>query len=119
MTELSPADRIAPAGDRPGAGPVTLMNGFTVAPERDDAFQAVWSETSRYFVQRPGFLSLRLHRALSPAAPHRWVNVAVWQSEDAFRAAHSTEEFRRLVSQEAWRQFPSSPALFEVVTSEG
>jgi heme-degrading monooxygenase HmoA len=116
---FSPEDRTAPAGDHRADGPVTLMNGFAVAADRDDVFHAAWYETSRYFVQRPGFISLRLHRALSPQAPHRWVNVAVWQSEEDFRAAHSTEEFRRLVSQEKWQEFPSSPNLFEVVTAEG
>jgi hypothetical protein len=45
--------------------------------------------------------------------------VAVWESEAAFRAAHGTEEFRRLVSQDKWQDYPSSPVLFEVVTSEG
>ena len=118
MRTITPEDRTAAAGERPGSGEVTLMNGFEVAPDRDDVFHAAWYETSRYFVQRPGFISLRLHRALSPAAPHRWVNVAVWESESDFRAAHSTEEFRRLVSQEKWQEFPSSPTLYEVVTAE-
>jgi len=119
MNTFTPEDRTAPAGTRPATGMVTLMNGFEVSPERDEAFHAAWYETSRYFVERPGFVSLRLHRALSPKAPHRWVNVAVWESEDDFRAAHSTEKFRRLVSQGKWQEFPSSPNLFEVITSKG
>ena len=119
MSPITPEERTAPAGDQARSGTVTLMNGFEVAPHRDDAFHAAWYETSRYFVQRPGFISLRLHRALSPGAPHRWVNIAVWESEGDFRAAHSTDEFRRLVSQDKWQEFPSSPNLFEVVTAEG
>jgi heme-degrading monooxygenase HmoA len=119
MTTITPEDRTARTGDEPATGTVTLMNGFEVAPERDDVFRAAWYETSRYFIEQPGFISLRLHRALSPGAAHRWVNVAVWQTEQDFRAAHSTEEFRRLVSQDTWQEFPSSPTLFEVVISEG
>lgn len=118
MTTYTPEDRTAPAGEKAATGQVTLMNGFVVQPDRDDDFHAAWYETSRYFIERPGFISLRLHRAVSPEAPHRWVNVAVWASEQDFRAAHSTDEFRRLVSQEKWQEFPSSPQLFEVVTSE-
>ncbi|MGW5237725.1 antibiotic biosynthesis monooxygenase family protein [Monashia sp. NPDC004114] len=79
----------------------------------------LWYETSRYFIRRPGFIATRLHRALTPGAPHRWINVAFWETEADFRAAHSTDEFRRLVSQEKWQQFPSVPLLFEVVTAEG
>ena len=116
---ITPEDRTAPAGAEQAAGRVTLMNRFAVAPERDDDFHAAWYETSRYFVVQPGFISLRLHRAVNDEASHRWVNVAVWESEQAFRVAHSTDDFRRLVSQEKWQEFPSEPVLFQTVVAEG
>jgi heme-degrading monooxygenase HmoA len=113
--EITAEERTAPAG-RATSGQVTLINSFQVAPERDTAFRALWGETSRYFVARPGFVSLRLHRAVNADATYRWVNVAVWASEADFRAAHGTDEFRTLVTVAAWREFPSAPALFEVDT---
>lgn len=119
MSQISAEQRTAPAGDRPADGPVTLMNHFSVRPERDAAFHALWSRTSEYFKAQPGFVSLRLHRAVSPQAEYRWVNVANWESEQQFRAAHGTEEFRRVVTQAGWEEFPSSPLLFEVVTAVG
>jgi heme-degrading monooxygenase HmoA len=119
MTRFTPEDRTAPASDQPTTGSVTLINSFAVAPEQDEEFQAAWYETSRYFITQPGFISLRLHRAVSPTATHRWVNVAVWDSEASFRQAHNTDDFRRLVSQEKWQSFPSTPVLFEMVTAEG
>ena len=82
---------------------------------RDEAFLELWTETSRYFRAQPGFVSLRLHRAVSSDAPHRFVNVAVWESAAHYRAPHQTEEFISLVTQDTWREFPSSPALYEVV----
>ena len=99
--------------------PVTLVNSFVVAPGRDDAFMALWTEASHYFRAQPGFVSLRLHRAVSSEAEYRWVNVATWESEAQFRAAHNTDEFRRVVTQPGWAEFPSSPMLFQVVTSVG
>jgi heme-degrading monooxygenase HmoA len=102
-----------PEQDRPG--PVVLMNRFVVPEGRDDAFVALWTETSEYFRAQPGFMSLRLHRAVSVDAEHRYVNVAVWESAAHYAAPHQTDEFRRLVGQEAWREFPSSPTLYEVV----
>lgn len=119
MATITPEDRIAPAGRSTASGRVTLINEFAVPPERDDDFRAAWTETSRYFIQRPGFVSLRLHRAVNDDAGHRWVNVAVWESESDFRAAHRTEEFRQLVSQAKWQEFPSTPTLYEVVTAHG
>ncbi len=119
MSQISAQDRVAPAADGRVGGPVTLMNRFVVPPDRDAAFHALWTTTSQYFMRQPGFVSLRLHRALSSEADHRWVNVATWESEADFRAAHATDEFRQLVTAPGWQEFPSSPMLFEVVTSVG
>jgi heme-degrading monooxygenase HmoA len=118
-TIISAEQRTAPVPDAEVSGPVTLMNSFTVAPERDEAFHAIWSRTSEYFRAQPGFVSLRLHRAVSNDASYRWVNVATWESEAAFRAAHASDEFRAAVTQPGWEEFPSSPMLYEVVTAVG
>ena len=119
MDRQSAENRVAPVADETVTGPVTLINRFAVRPDDDAAFRALWTETSHYFRAQPGFLSLRLHRAVSADADYRWVNVANWSSEADFRAAHSTEEFRRVVTQPGWQQFPSSPMLFQIVTAVG
>ncbi|HKR69179.1 MAG TPA: antibiotic biosynthesis monooxygenase family protein [Streptosporangiaceae bacterium] len=111
--------RVAPASDDVLTGPVTLVNSFAVSPDRDEAFLAQWTQTSKYFIAQPGFISLRLHRAVSADAQYRWVNVANWESEAHFRAAHNTDEFRRVVTQPGWEEFASSPMLYQVVTEEG
>jgi heme-degrading monooxygenase HmoA len=99
--------------------PVTLINSFLVPEGRDDDFMKLWMETSQYFRAQPGFLSLRLHRAVTPGAPYRYVNVARWASDAEYRAPHTRDEFRQLVNQDGWREFPSSPTLYEVVLSVG
>jgi heme-degrading monooxygenase HmoA len=106
----------APSAD-PETGPVTLINGFMVAEGRDDAFYEAWAEASLYFRAQPGFVSLQLHRAVTPDVPYRWVNVAHWESEADYQAAHRTPEFRRLLSQEKWKEFPNVPRLYEVVVA--
>jgi heme-degrading monooxygenase HmoA len=119
MTDvISPEQRVAPTGATT-TGAVTLMNSFRVPVGRDAEFHALWERTSHYFRRQPGFRSLRLHRAVSDDAAYRWVNVAAWDSEAAFRAAHATEEFRSVVTAPGWEEFPSSPVLFEVVTEVG
>ena len=99
--------------------PVTLMNSFLVPEGRDDEFLGLWQQTSEYFRKQPGFLSLRLHRVLTPDAPYRFVNVARWASDAHYRAPHGTDEFRALVNQAGWHEFPSRPLLYEVVLSVG
>jgi heme-degrading monooxygenase HmoA len=119
MSAINAAAREAAKNAELLPGPVTLMNRFAVADGRDPVFQELWNRTSQYFIAQPGFVSLRLHRAVSPGAEHRWVNVANWASEADYRAAHSTEEFRRIVTLDGWQEFPSAPTLFEVVTAVG
>jgi heme-degrading monooxygenase HmoA len=116
---ISPEGRTAVESAKGATQPVTLMNSFLVPEGRDEAFLELWTETSLYFRSQPGFLSLRLHRAVTPDTEYRYVNVARWASDADYRAPHGTEEFRRLVSQPAWREFPSSPVLYEVVLSVG
>ena len=116
---IAARDRVAPASDHVLTGPVTLMNSFAVSPDRDEAFHELWARTAKYFMAQPGFVSLRLHRAVSADARYRWVNVANWESESHFRAAHGTDEFRRVVTQSGWAEFPSSPMLYQVITKVG
>ena len=111
--------RVAAPTANDATGTVVLVNRFTVPPEGDEAFRALWDRTSAYFRSHPGFVALRLVRAVDPTAAERWVNIATWASEADYRAAHATAEFRGLVAQEAWRAFPSSPGLYELVVSAG
>src|SRR4051812_48205169 len=90
---ITPEGRTA-AGPNDAGQPVTLMNSFLVPEGRDEAFIELWTETSHYFRRQPGFLSLRLHRAVTPGTQYRYLNVARWESDAAYRAPHATEEFR-------------------------
>lgn len=110
-----PSRRTAVAPDHPHSGPVTLINSFVVQAGREEAFLKLWAGTSSFFRTQPGFISLRLHRAVSPQANFAIVNIAEWASAKHFADAHQTDTFRRLVSQPEWKEFPSSPALYEVI----
>jgi heme-degrading monooxygenase HmoA len=116
---IDPEARTAAAPATHAQRPVTLINSFVVPPGRDDAFEALWTEASTYFRAQPGFVSLRFHRAVTPDAEYRYVNVASWETLGDFQAAHGTDEFRRVVGAAAWEEFPSSPALYEVVVAVG
>src|SRR5919202_6149370 len=99
--QTTPEGRTAVEAATGASRPVTLMNSFLVPEGRDEAFLELWKQTSEYFRRQPGFLSLRLHRAVTPGTSYRYVNIARWASDAHYRAPHGTDEFRRLVSQEA------------------
>jgi heme-degrading monooxygenase HmoA len=113
MDHVDPEDRMATPEDGQ-SGPVVLMNSFVVPAGRDERFMELWLETSEYFRAQPGFVSLKLHRAVSTDAQYRYVNVATWESAASYAAPHQTDEFRRLVTQDGWKEFPSSPTLYQV-----
>jgi heme-degrading monooxygenase HmoA len=92
-------------------GAVILINPFEVPPGRDDDFLGGWQRAADHLSQQPGFIIARLHRALSPEARFRFINVAEWESAPHFQAAVGNEEFRRMTAGAA----PGYPALFEVI----
>ena len=91
---------------------VILINPFDVPEDvADDDFLRGWERAADYMRRQEGFISSRLHRAVTPDARFRFVNLAEWASADAFRAAVSSGEFAEL----AKRGPQGAPALYEVV----
>ena len=63
--------------------PVTLINCFNIPAGREDEFFALWRQVNAYMRTKPGYLGHKLHRALAPDAPFRFVDVAQWASRGA------------------------------------
>ena len=101
---------------RQEAGPVVLVNTFVVAPEDADRLLEVWAEDAAFMKRQPGFISTQLHRGI--AGSTTLVNVAVWESAAALRAAFVSPEFQAHVG-----RYPESatttPHLFEKVAVPG
>ena len=116
MKPLVPAFPIQQQLTLTGEGPVVLMNLFTLEPADETAFLEAWADDAAYMKSRSGFISTQLHRALgeSPA----FLNYAVWETLDAFRAAFADPEFQRKLA-----HYPASavvaPHLFRRVAVPG
>ena len=97
-------------------GPVILVNTFQVEPEDADALLEAWAADAAYLKAKPGFISTQLHRRV--AGSSTFLNVAVWESVESFRAAFSDPKF-----QETWVRYPAStvasPHLFQKVAVPG
>ena len=94
------------------AGPVVLVNLFTVDPEDQDALVAAWKEDALWMKKQPGYISTQLHKAVGESC--MFLNYAVWDSVSDFRTAFSNPEFKQALS-----HYPSSavtaPHLFEKI----
>jgi heme-degrading monooxygenase HmoA len=97
------------------AGPIVLVNEFRVPAERTKAFVEVWGEDAIFMKRQPGYISAQLHRGT--AGSTIFLNVAVWESVAALRAAFTSPEF-----QAALNRYPddtvASPHIFTRVAVE-
>ena len=94
------------------AGPVVLINLFTVDSKEQDALIEAWKADALYMKSQPGYISTQLHKAVGGSC--MFLNYAVWDSVSDFRSAFSKPEF-----QNALNHYPSSavtaPHLFEKI----
>lgn len=105
-----------------GGGPVTFINVFEVPVEQIDAFIARWRERAKIMSTAPGFRDSRLHSALSSRTRFEVVNVAHWDSRQAWEAAAANPEFQarlRALADDAEVQIFANPALYQIVVDYG
>src|SRR2546426_11852444 len=75
---------------------VVLINAFEVPSGEDESFLVGWERAHDFLLSQHGFRTSQLHKSTETSADFRYVNVAVWDSEDAFLAATSRTEFRHI-----------------------
>jgi heme-degrading monooxygenase HmoA len=73
--------------------PVVLINAFEVPAGEDDLLVRGWERARDFLRTQVGYVSSQLQRSITPAADFRFVNVAVWESAEAFRLATGKPEF--------------------------
>jgi heme-degrading monooxygenase HmoA len=98
------------------AGPVVLVNVFTLDQADEEIFLKVWADDAALMKRQPGFISTQLHRAIGDSPTY--LNYAVWETTADFRAAFTHPQFRAKLS-----AYPSSavasPHLFGKVAVPG
>ena len=118
MSLLRPLDPTFPIERQIGidAGPVVLVNLFTLDKTDEQIFLQVWEDDAAFMKRQPGFISTQLHRAIGESPTY--LNYAVWQTTADFRAAFAHPDFRAKIS-----AYPTSavasPHLFQKVAVPG
>lgn len=77
-------------------GPVVLVNVFTVAPADEQALLDAWAHDADFMKLQPGYISTQLHKGI--AGSSTFVNYAVWESVQSFRAAFLHPEFQSRIA---------------------
>jgi heme-degrading monooxygenase HmoA len=97
---------------------VILINVFEIPEGKEDEALADWESCYAIVKKAPGFISAKLHRAITPNAKFKLINVGEWETPKHFEEAISTPEFQEVVAR-GLGQYPHYPALFEVVRTQG
>jgi heme-degrading monooxygenase HmoA len=95
------------------AQPVTLINVFEVPAVALEETLRYWEAARDILVRQPGYVSTRLHQSLAPDARFSLVNVAVWESPQAFAAANQAMQREMRLTLPAGVRF--TPSLYRVV----
>ncbi|MFP5019602.1 antibiotic biosynthesis monooxygenase family protein [Pseudonocardia phyllosphaerae] len=72
----------------------TFINVFEIPRDDVPAFKESWAELSRIMAAAPGFRGAQLHEAVSGETRFQLVNVAHWDSEQAWRDAAANPEMQ-------------------------
>jgi heme oxygenase (mycobilin-producing) len=100
---------------------VTLINTVEIPADEIDKFMADWRKRADIMSTLPGFLDYTLHRALTDDTRFQLVNVAHWDSQEAFEAALTHPEFaalRQAARDDMDFDVEANPALYTVVASD-
>lgn len=93
---------------------VILLNPFEVPAGKEQEAVEYWERCAEVMRKAPGFISTRLHRAISADAHYQLINMAEWESPQHFLAVIESDEFKR-VSEAGAEEFPHFPGLYEVI----
>lgn len=93
---------------------VILINPFEVPAGKEQEAIEYWERCAEVMRKAPGFISTRLHQAVSPDARFSLINMAEWESPEHFLAVIATDEFKQ-VADEGAKTFPHFPGLYEVI----
>lgn len=95
---------------------ITFVNAFELPAERVDEFVAHWHGRAALMSKAPGFRDNRLHHAMAPDARFPLINIAHWDSEEAWQRAGANPAFQQRLAA-APTYATANPALYEMIAA--
>ena len=106
---------IAPAAHAEGDN-ITLINVFEVPEGKLEESIQYWKLSRDFLQTQPGYVSTALHQSIAPDAKYMLVNVAVWESAEAFKAASGNMMQNSGIAPVEGLKF--TPGLYTVIATE-
>lgn len=93
--------------------PTTLINSFEVPSDRLEESIKYWETCRDFLMNEPGYISTKLHRSIKNDARFQLVNVATWETPEAFMNASKKMASELGVS--PVEGLKANPALYTVI----
>lgn len=93
---------------------VVLINPFEVPEGKEDEALQMWKRAADFMRQQPGFISTKLHKAITPNARFHLVNVAEWETVEHFQSVSNNAEFQRIIAG-SMEAYPHYPGLYQAI----
>ncbi|AUR12482.1 antibiotic biosynthesis monooxygenase-like protein [Phaeobacter inhibens] len=113
ITALSLSLGLSPAQADESTQNVVLINTFTVPADKLDEAIAMWDAAREFLHTQPGYISTKLHQSLSEDAQYQLINVAQWETPEAYQAA--TALMRETANLPRIEGVVPGPALYNVI----
>jgi catechol 2,3-dioxygenase-like lactoylglutathione lyase family enzyme len=84
-------------GGTPPPAPATFVNIFEIPTEDVEAFIIGWHQRAELLSSAPGFRDAELLQATTPETRFQLINIAHWDSYEAWHAATSNPQFQQSV----------------------
>lgn len=100
---------------------ITFINSMVVPEDQTSRFIEFWDRGAKYVSSCAGFRSTSLHRNVHDG-DHQFYTVACWDSEEAFKAATSSEWWSEFAKEFGFGNpltgLVATPAICEVVRDD-
>lgn len=100
----------------PAVADVVLINAFEVPEGQRAATIEAWEDARDFLATQPGYISTELNGSITPEARFELVNVAQWESPQAFSAA--IEAMRAAGVFQPPAGVTANPALYSVIATD-
>lgn len=95
---------------------VTLINAFVVPLGKEAEAIEFWEKAAEFMKRQPGYISTQLHQSIAPDAKFGLINVAKWESAEAFKEASSA--LRRKGGLKPVEGMIPNPSLYTVIRTD-
>lgn len=95
---------------------IVLINPFTVPAGKIEESVKFWEKARDFLQDEPGYISTKLHQSIQPDATYQLVNVAEWESGEAFASAtQKMKEYLRSEKIKMAEGLSYDPVLYRVI----